>query len=157
MKIFFAIAALASIFVLAACASDTPAPANPPNAQATAVSLGNDVLVVYNRRGGLAGLNETMLVHQGSLLQVKMPDGTTKTAKVAEPMLQPVRRMLGQKEFGELASSYPAAGADLITYSVTARDANGNLKSVTTMDGANTPPYLGQLIVMLDQLRAQVK
>jgi hypothetical protein len=72
-------------------------------------------------------------------------------------MIQPVRRMLEQKEFSELAPSYQAAGADLITYSITARDSTGNMKTVTTMDGAQTPPYLGQLIVLLDQLRAQVK
>lgn len=157
MKIIFTLFAAAVIALLAACAGASPAPTSTSGAQATPVSLGDDVLVIYNRRGGIAGLNETLMVHQGSLLQVKLPDGTTQTAKVAEPMIQPVRRMLEQKEFSELAPMYQAAGADLITYSVTARDSSGNLKTVTTMDGAQTPPYLGQLIVMLDQLRAQVK
>lgn len=157
MKIIFALVTAAGITLLAACAAAAPTPASTPSAQATAVSLGDDVLVVYNKRGGVAGVNETLLVHQGSLLQVRLPDGTTQTAKVAEPMIQPVRRMLEQKDFGELAPLYQATGADLITYTITARDGSGNMKTVMTMDGAQSPPYLGQLIVMLDQLRAQVK
>ena len=157
MKIFSLVLAIVSIFFIAACASAAPPPTGSTNAQAAPISLGDDVLVIYNKRGGIAGLNETLLVHQGSLLQVKMTDGTTKTAKVAEPQMQPVRRMLEQKEFSELAPLYQAVGADLISYTITARDANGNPKTVTTMDGAHPPPYLEQLIVMLDQLRAQVK
>ncbi|RIK29469.1 MAG: hypothetical protein DCC52_07245 [Chloroflexi bacterium] len=61
--------------------------------------------------------------------------------------------MLEQKDFDALDNLYQALGADLFTYTITARTSNGSVKTVTTMDGAKTPAYLGQLIAMLEQLR----
>ena len=107
--------------------------------------------------GGIAGIDETLTVHQGGGLELVQRGGNAKSVTLDEPMIQPVRRMLEQREFGELAPTYQAVGADLIAYTITARDANGNAKTVTTMDGANPPPYLGQLVAMFEQLRAAVK
>lgn len=124
---------------------------------ATSVPLAEDVLAIYHKTGGIAGIDETLTVHQGGLLELVQRGGNAKSVTLDEPMIQPVRRMLEQREFGELAPTYQAVGADLIAYTITARDANGNVKTVTTMDGANPPPYLGQLVAMFEQLRAAVK
>lgn len=156
--------AIAATFFLFACApaqnnvtptsiGKSPAPTNAPSL-ATAVPFGDDVLVIYHKSGGIAGIAETLVVHQGGLLEWTMRGGATKSLQVDHALLQPLRRMLEQKDFGELETLYQATGADLFTYTITARDTNGNPKTVTTMDGAKTPPYLGQLLVMLEQLRA---
>ena len=120
-------------------------------------ALDDDVLVIYRKHGGIAGIDETLVVHQGGLLELTQRGGAKKSAHVDEPQIQIVRRMLEQKDFSELDELYQAAGADLFVYVITARDSSGKPKTVTTMDAANTPPYLGQLIAMLNQLRAQVK
>jgi hypothetical protein len=44
----------------------------------------------------------------------------------------------------------------LFIYSIRARTASGDLKTVTTMDGAQQPEYLGNLIGTLEQLRTIV-
>lgn len=168
MKLFFAIALPAFALALAACSAAATLPATPAPTSAARPTLASslptranpvadDVLVIYRKSGGIAGIDETLVVHQGGLLELTMRGGATKSVQADHAMIQPVRRMLEQPEFSALQPLYQAAGADLFTYTVTARDANGNLKTVTTMDAAPTPPYLGQLIAMLEQLRAQVK
>jgi hypothetical protein len=64
--------------------------------------------------------------------------------------------MLEQEDFGRLEPLYQATGADLFTYTITARDADGRIRTVTSMDGAKQPEYLGLLIGQLEQLRAIV-
>jgi hypothetical protein len=61
--------------------------------------------------------------------------------------------MLEQTEFGELKPLYEAQGADLFIYRITARDADGQIKTVTATDGATMPDYLGILLGQLEQLR----
>lgn len=124
---------------------------------ATSVPLADDVLAIYHKTGGIAGIDETLTVHQGGLLELVQKGGNSKSVQLDEPMIQPVRRMLEQKDFGEVAPMYQAVGADLFTYTLTARDASGNAKTVTTMDGANPPAFLGQLVAMFEQLRAAVR
>lgn len=141
-------------------ATALPIPTTPATAVSpipTALPLAADVLLVYHKSGGIAGLDETLVVHQGGVVELTTRNGGTKSIQADEAMLQPLRRMLEQKDFGALAPLYQAVGADLFVYTITARDANGQAKTVTTMDSAQTPPFLGQLIAMLDQLRAQVK
>ncbi len=157
---------LGATSVFAACGV-TPTPGIPATSQpqstlppplATPMSaLPDDVLVVYHKTGGIAGVDETLTVHRGGLLELRSRDGKTKTLKVEEPMLIPLRGTLEQDDFGKLQAMYPASGADLFTYTITARAANGQVKSVTALDGAEFPDQLGLLIGMLDQLLGQVR
>lgn len=180
MKPGFTLTTIALTLLLAACANTAPAPTRsvsnaatstadtlptqrPPasstselDAQATPVTLADDVLVVYRKHGGIAGIDETLVVHHGGLLELTSRGGK-KSVQADGPMIQPLRRMFEQKDFGELEPLYQAAGADLFVYTVTARDTNGKIKTVTTMDAAKTPSYLGVILSMLNQLRAQVK
>jgi hypothetical protein len=119
--------------------------------------LGDDILAIYHKSGGIAGIDETLTIHQGGLLELTGRDGNTKSIQVDEPIIQALRRMLEQKEFSELAPLYQGVGADLFTYTITARDLSGNPKTVTTMDAAKHPDYLGLLIIMLDQLRGHIR
>ncbi len=156
-KFFYACVGLMMVFALGACAStptSTPMPA--PTLALPTPALANDVLVMYFKSGGIAGVSDVLVVHQGGLLELTTRSGQ-KSVQADEPMIQPLRRMLEQKDFSQLAPRYQAMGADLFSYTITARDANGNVKTVTTMDTATHPAYLGQLIAMLEQLRAQVR
>lgn len=119
-------------------------------------ALADDILAIYHKSGGIAGMDETLTVYHGGVLELKTRGGNPKSLKVNEEMVQPLRRLFEQKEFGALAPQYRAVGADLFTYTITARDANGNVKTVTTMDTAKHPEYLGLLLVMLEQLRGIV-
>jgi hypothetical protein len=115
--------------------------------------LPEDVLVVYEKSGGFAGLTETLVVHQGGLVELESRFGEPMRITVEHAVIQPIRRTLEQREFAELDSDYPAQGADLIAHTITARDINGNVKTVTAVDGAEYPPVLELLITMLEQLR----
>lgn len=126
-----------------------------PVVLATLQPLPDDVLAIYHKTGGIAGVDETLIVHHGGLLEWRSRSAN-KSLKVDEPTVQQLRTMLEDKNFSQLESRYQAAGADLFTYTITARDGNGNVKTVTAMDTAKYPDYLGVLIGMLDNLRAIV-
>src|SRR3990167_10210277 len=116
--------------LIVACVSaptPIPTPTTAPLVKTPAVSLPDDVLGIYHKSGGIAGIDETLVAHHGGLLELTMRGGATKSVQADEAMIQPLRRMLEQKDFGELAPLYRAAGADLFTYVITARDASGNV------------------------------
>ena len=65
-------------------------------------------------------------------------------------------RSLAQPEFAQLQPLYQAMGADLCVYTITARR-DGQPFSVTTMDGADTPEFLQQVLTAAAHLRELVK
>lgn len=120
--------------------------------------LDPDVLTIYHKSGGFAGIDETLTIHQGGLVELTSRDSPdVKSVQLDEPMLQPLRRMFESQEFANLEPIYRASGADLFTYTITARDINGNMKTVIAMDGASYPDVLGLIISMLNQIRGQIK
>lgn len=140
--------------------STTPLPTQPvatPAPDEIPVDLPDDVLAIYVKSGGFIGMNTKLTIYQGGKLEVTDRDGNTQTAQVDHAQLTPLRNMLAQPEFTQLEPLYQASGADLFVYTLTARDQNGHPRTVTTMDAAKTPPFLGQLIAILEQLRTQVK
>ena len=137
-------------------------PPKRPTAVETAIGrdlpLAADVLAIYHKSGGFAGIDETLTVYQGGLIKLTgrgIKDA--KSVKLDEPMLQPLRRMLESQELADLEPMYRAQGADQFTYAISTRDRNGNMKTVVAIDGANYPDFLGQLIVMFEQLRKFIK
>lgn len=140
----------------------TQAPLQRPTAAETAdgreLPLAPDVLAIYHKSGGFVGLDETLTVYQGGLIELTGRGiENAKSVKLDEPMLQPVRRMLEAQEFANLEPMYRVKGADQFTYAISARDRNGNMKTVVAVDGANYPDFLGQLIAMFEQLRTLIK
>lgn len=147
----------ALLLPVVACASPTPPPlAATPQTLPTAPALDNDILVIYHKSGGIAGVDETLTIRQGGVAEWRARGANPKSLLLSEPTLLPIRRLLEQKEFSELQPLYSAEGADLFTYTITARDSNGKTKVVTTMDRAVKPDYLGVLIVTLENMRAIV-
>jgi hypothetical protein len=68
----------------------------------TAVPLAQDILATFHKSGGVAGIDEMLTVYEGGVLELIDHAGTTKSLKVNETILLPLRDMLKQKEFGEL-------------------------------------------------------
>lgn len=146
---------IALILPVSGCASSTP-PTATPQTLPTAPALDDDILVIYHKSGGIAGIDETLTIHQGGVAEWSARGANPKSLLLSEPTLLPIRRMLEQKEFSGLQPLYSAEGADLFTYTITARDANGKTRVVTTVDGAEKPDYLGLLLVTLENMRAIV-
>lgn len=153
----------ALVFVAVSCAAPTPPPTPSPTAppplalptQLPPAPLSDDIYAVYQRSGGVAGISETLTVHQDGVIELVTREGT-KSLKVNDSILAPLRDLLAQPDFATLEPDYPAMGADLIVYTVIARDAAGSTRRVSTMDSAKPPEYLGRLIGMFEQLRSIV-
>jgi hypothetical protein len=141
---------------LFACTSTSVPATTTPTAAAIEVELPPDVLAIHHKSGGIAGIDETLTVYQGGLLELSTRGEILKSLMVNEPLLIPLRSTLEQKEFSELEPSYRAVGADLISYTITSWDSQGNAKTITTMDSAKHPDYLDLLIGMFEQLRGIV-
>jgi hypothetical protein len=145
----------------AACSpasTPVPAPTSAPLVKTPAAAWSDDVLVIFHKTSS-AGISEILVVHQGGLLELTPRGGATKSRQVDEAMIQPLRRLLEQKDFGELPESlsYVPEGPVMFSHVITARDTNGNVKTVRAMHSETYAGYLGRLIAMLNQLRAQVK
>jgi hypothetical protein len=144
----------------------TAAPAQPTSLPApTAPSKGNtgapqpagakDIVVIYQRSGGIAGIDETLTVYADGKLQLSSR-GKAKEAQVAPADLSKLQELLASPEFAALEPRYPASGADLITYTVTV-PAAGKGHTVVTMDAAKNPPVLNEVLTELGNLLQQVK
>lgn len=120
-------------------------------------TLDEYVLAIYHKSGGFAGIDETLVIGQGGLLTLTRRGEQPKTLKLDEPMMLPVRSVFEQNDMGTFDARYTVPGADLFTYTITARGKDGQVKTVTVTDGANPPPAIKVIISMLEQLRALVK
>jgi hypothetical protein len=116
-----------------------------------------DVLVVFQRSGGIAGIHETLTVYTSGVLELnqRILNGS-KEHEVPPSALADLRTLLNSPEFAGLESHYTAPGVDLITYAVIVPGA-GKERTIVTMDGAKNPPVLQQVLEELEQLRAQMK
>ncbi len=79
-----------------------------------------------------------------------------KTAQVAPEELAPLQQLLASPEFAALDVRYQASVADAFIYKITV-PGNPRPLSVTTMDGAQNPPVLDQLLAELNTLLGQIK
>ena len=132
----------------------TPAPLVP---LPTVPPMGDDVLAIYNRSGCFAGIDDTLTVHQQGALELVDRQGALKQARVAPEALQAVRQLLSSPAYAALSPLYQSSGADLCVYHISARDAGGRPRMVTTMDGAQYPDVLAQTIGEFEKLRGQVR
>jgi len=138
------------------------APTRPP-APATATPAGadqpagdpQDVVVVFGRSGGIAGLSQTMTVYADGRIAFS-DDVAHDSAQAAPADLARLRQLLASPEFAALDARYPAMGADLFVYEISVMGA-GRAQKVVTMDGASNPPVLDQVLGELQKLLAQAR
>src|SRR5690606_24917424 len=93
--------------------SDTkPNPAAPAPSGAAPVALGEDaVLVVYERSGGIAGIQEKLTVYANGRLEFDK-SGTVTSSTIASSDLTNLWQLLASDEFAKLSSRYEVRGAD---------------------------------------------
>jgi hypothetical protein len=132
----------------------TQAPQSDP-AQPTGQPAGQDVIIALQKTGGIAGINETLTVHADGTITVNGRGGN-KEARIATTELGQLQQLLASPDFANLEGSYPATGADLITYRLTISE-GGAQRTIVTMDGAQNPAVLDQVLAELAKLQAQAK
>jgi hypothetical protein len=135
--------------------SIAPSPVAPQPAP-TGAPLSDDVLAIYHKSGCFMGLDETLTIHVDGTLVLTDTQGAVQQTQVAAEQLTTLRGLLAQPEFAQLQPLYKAAGADLCVYTITAWR-GGQPFSVTTMDGAETPEFLQQVLAAAAQLRTLIK
>jgi hypothetical protein len=134
--------------------TQAPTQASKPPA-GTTPQLNSAVLLVFQQSGGIAGIDETLTVYTDGRLEFSDRKGA-KTAQVAPEDLAALQQLLASPEFAALDTRYQAAVADAFLYNITL-PGNPRPFSVQTMDGAQHPPVLDQVLVELNKLREQVK
>lgn len=149
----FAVAWLLAMVLLVACA---PGP-EPPPIPTPAPTLAPDVLATYQLTGGIAGDSQMLTVYRDGAVDLVRRRGDPVSLQVDEQVLEPLRRMLAQDDFGDLEPRYLGRGADTFTYTIVARAPSGTPRSVTTMDLAEDPDYLRQLVNEFESLRRTVE
>lgn len=124
----------------------------------TPIVLGQDVLVVYEESSCFAGIKELLIVHQGGLVEwTDVRRGIKKELQLDHPALLPLQNLLSDPQYAQLQSDYQQPGADQCVYAVTSTNAQGQTRTITTVDGATNPPILSQVIAILEQLRQQAQ
>jgi hypothetical protein len=128
--------------ILAAGCSTPPAPAGekpPPQ----------NILVEYNRSGGIAGFDDRMVVFEkGDVVYSRRPPDKPGAFNLSPDELAELGEILERADFPSLAPDYPAAtpGADYFSYEITYKG-----RTVTTETGG-VPPELVPVIMRLDSL-----
>jgi hypothetical protein len=130
----------------------------PPLATTTPVNMTDHTLVVYQKSGGIAGINEVITVStDGKLELVESRQNLRRDTTVEPARLAKLYELIEKPEYNNLQVSYQAMGADLFTYRITTRTTDGKTRTVTTMDAAKHPEILGQVIAELNALRTLVR
>ncbi len=126
-------------------------PTSPP---ASTVPTENAVLITLHKTGGIAGIDETMTVYADGRVTLRDRAGQLQERKMTDAELVVLRTLLSNPELIQAKSDYQATGADLFTYVVTL---GGTQRTITTMDTADQPEIVSQLLEALGRLRPTVK
>lgn len=130
--------------------TSAPAPTSP--GAPTSGVVASDVLIIYHKTGGIAGIDETLTVHGDGRLDLVSRTGSVSHDNATPDEINQLRQALDSDDFAQLAPSYSAVGADLFVYTLTIPNGPAP-RTVTTMDGVKNPPVLDQAISQLEHLR----
>jgi hypothetical protein len=123
---------------------------------ATQAVLAPDVVVVFRKHGGIAGIDEALTIHADGTLDLLARRAPPQQARTPPADLDALRGLLASPDFAQLQPAYSAAGADLFVYEVTVPTV-GSPRTIVTMDAAPTPPVLARTLAELGRLRALVR
>lgn len=163
----------ALLLLMAACGStptgsdetgSSPAPAtatvdiqtqtSPPAMTETATTDdAGTAMVTLTRSGGIAGINETLVVQRDGALQViegGIGGQVTKEGRATPEQIQKLEAALQAEGWQQLDASYGRQVPDGFAYTVVAGS-----KTVQTYDGAQNPPALESVLSLLDELWQQ--
>lgn len=109
-----------------------------------------EILVVFHKMGGIAGLDELLTVYDDGRLELR-EGGTVKNARIPAADLSRLRELLNSQAFAALEPRYEAEGSDLFTYEVTVWK-DGQKRTIISMDTAQHPRVFDQVRAELDAL-----
>jgi hypothetical protein len=112
-----------------------------------------NLLISYHKSGGIAGVNETLTVYTDGTIELRGKSGAISTQ--ANPSdIQALHKLLVSPEFAALQLPVQPPAPDQFIYELTV---SGRAKPIVTVDGADNPPVLRELIDVLEKLKKQAK
>jgi hypothetical protein len=100
----------------------------------------HEVLVVWQRGGGFAGVQDSVTVYADGRMVVDR-NGTVTNGQVPELTMEELRSTLGSDEWRALDAEYGTPYADAFSYSITTGG-----KTVQTYDGVQAPEPLAMML-----------
>lgn len=145
----------AAVLILGAMAcshSAAPGKGQTPAESRGATPVGD--LVTFQRVGGFAGFNDTLVVARDGSLTLTDKTGAVKKGAARAADLKDLDSLLHSAEFKAAAKSYESpGGADRITYTIGV--AGG--PTVTAMDGVAQPEPVSKAVQMLSEMIGEVR
>jgi hypothetical protein len=136
---------------LPTAAAAAPSAEIPP--MATTQAGAANLLISYHKSGGFAGVDETLTVYADGTIEIRRKNGAISTQ--ADPSdIQALRKLLDSPEFAALQLPIQPPAPDQFIYELTV---SGRAKPIVTVDGADNPPVLREVIDMLEKLKTQAK
>ncbi len=112
-----------------------------------------NLLISYNKSGGIAGVNETIDVYADGTIELR-DERSSSTTKADPSDIQALQKVLASPEFAALQVSKWPPVADQFVYELTVA---GRAQPIVTADGADNPPVLREVIGALEQIKKQAK
>jgi len=131
-----------------------PTSAAAPTASSAAPTDSGAIVIIYNKSGRFAGINDTLTVYADGTLKLENRRGEDKTAQVEPSELSKLRDLLASPEFAALQLSPPPVAPDQFAYELTVP---GRAEPIVTVEGAQNTQILSQVIDELENLAARVK
>jgi hypothetical protein len=132
-------------------AAATPTNSFPPTATSQAGAA--NLLISYHKSGGFIGVDETLTVYDDGRIELRDKRGST-SSQAAPSDIQALQKLLTSPEFAALQLPVWLVGADQFVYELTVP---GRAQPIVTVDGADNPPVLREVIGALEQLKTQAK
>ncbi len=110
------------------------------------------LLVSLHQSGGIAGVDETLTVYADGRVELTDRSGQVRAGQLAAGDLEALRSLLESPELARAEDRYQAPGADQFVYEITLLS-GAQPRTITTMDGADHPAVVGQLLAELARLR----
>jgi hypothetical protein len=133
--------------------SAAAAPTNSIPPTATSQAGAANLLISYHKSGGFAGVDETLTVYDDGRIELRDKRGST-SSQAAPSDIQALQKLLTSPEFTALQLPVWPPGADQFVYELTVP---GRAQPIVTVDGADNPPVLREVIGALEQLKTQAK
>ncbi|HEY0602963.1 MAG TPA: hypothetical protein VGD58_08625 [Herpetosiphonaceae bacterium] len=131
--------------------ADSQTQTSPPAMTETATT--GAPLATLRQSGGIAGINETLVVQSDGVLQViegEIGGQVTKEGRATPEQIQKLEAALQAEGWQQLDASYGRQVPDGFAYTVVA-----GAKTVQTYDGAQNPPALESVLSLLNELWQQ--
>lgn len=147
MRLALSVGLILAAWLLATCGG--------PARTRSDASAGGDVLLVYRRTGGLAGLNDQLTIHANGKVTLQQKNGRQDAFMLDDSTLSGLMKTLDSASFFQLESRYEPGRTipDALNYEITYRNA-GRRHTVTVTDGA-IPQQLAPLLDQLNEIMAE--